>query len=72
MLHQNMDIIPGNTNIAALNTFISSKCHYDVIPQDLSERCGIGIATATKSLTKTMQKFLRSAVLPLGRRYQID
>ena len=72
MLHLNMDIDPGNTNTAAPNTFTSSEYHSDVIPQDLSERWGISIATATKTLTKTMQNFLRSAILPLGRRYRRD
>jgi hypothetical protein len=72
MLHRNMDIDPGTTDTAAPNTFTSSERHSDVTPQDLSERWGISIATATKTLTKTTQNFLRSAVLPLGRRYRTD
>jgi hypothetical protein len=66
-------IDPGISDVVpVVNTFQSSDRHSDVTPNDLSERWGISIATATKTLKKTTQKFLRSAVLPLARRYRAD
>ena len=63
---------PGESDVAARHTFQSSDRHTDVTAQDLSERWGISILTAAKTLKKTTQKFLRSAVLPLSRRYRTD
>ena len=62
----------GATDIKLPNTFTSSDRHSDVSPQDLSSRWGISIPTAVKTLKHTTQKFLRSALLPLGQRYQTD
>ena len=55
-----------------LSTFQSSERHTDVSPQDLSERWNISIQQATATLKKTTQWFIRSAVLPLLRRYRAD
>ena len=66
------DFDPGSSDVPLTNTFESSSRHTDVTPQDLSERWGISIATATNTLKKTSQRFLRSAVLPLSRRYRVD
>ena len=66
------DLDPGSTNVPLTNTFESSSRHGDVTQQALSERWGISLATATKTLKKTSQKFLRSAILPLSRRYKVD
>ena len=60
------------SDVPLINTFQSSARHTDVSPQELSERWGISIATATNTLKKTTQKFLRSAVLPLSRWYRAD
>jgi hypothetical protein len=65
-------IDPGNTDAPILPTFQSSDRHSDVSPQLLSERWGISIPTAMNTLKKTTQRFLRSAVLPLARRYRTD
>ena len=65
-------IDPGRSDVPARNAFESTDRHTDVTPQDLSERWGISISTAAKTLKKTTQKFLRSAVLPLSRRYRTD
>ena len=59
-------------NTKELNTFQSSERHTDVSPQDLSERWNISIQQATATLKKTTQRFIRSAVLPLSRRYRAD
>ena len=63
---------PGKSDVPIPNSFTSSNRHSDVTPQDLSERWGISILAATKTLKKTTQQFLRSAVLPLARRYRTD
>ena len=63
---------PGSADVPELHTFQSSDRHTDVSPADLSERWNISIATAIQTLKKTTQKFLRSAVLPLARRYRAD
>ena len=65
-------IDPGKSDVPARNAFQSTDRHTDVTPQDLSERWGISISTAAKTLKKTTQKFLRSAILPLSRRYRTD
>ena len=71
-LTRDNNIDPGNTDAALPPTFQSSDRHSDVTPQSLSERWGISLQTARKTLIKTTQRFLRSAVLPLGRRYRTD
>ena len=71
-LQRNEEMDSGKSDIPTLNTFQSSERHTDVTPQSLSERWGISLATATKTLQKTTQRFLRSAVLPLSRRYRVD
>lgn len=59
-------------DLPSMPTFQSKKRHTDVSPQDLSERWHIGIGQATETLKRTTQRFVRSAVLPLGRRYRAD
>ena len=62
----------GNADIHHPNTFQSKGRHTDVSASDLSERWCISIAQATATLKNTTQKFLRSAILPLARRYRAD
>ena len=71
-LTRDASIDPGKSDIPLMNTFHSSERHSDVAPHSLSERWGISLVTATKTLKQTTQKFLRSAVLPLSRRYRAD
>ena len=59
----------GRGDVPPINTFQSLSRHSDVTPQSLSERWCISIPTATLTLKKTTQRFLRSAILLLGRRY---
>ena len=65
-------IDPGKSDVQITHTFQSSDRHLYVTAQDLSERWGISISTSTNTSKKTTQKFLRSAVLPLSRRYRMD
>ena len=71
-LVRNIEIDPGATDAPPPSTFQSSQRHTDVSAQDLSERWHISLATAQNTLKKTTQKFLRSAILPLARRYRAD
>lgn len=71
-LTRNEDIDTGATDIPPTHTFVSSDRHSDVSAEQLSERWGIGIKAAKETLKKTTQRFLRSAVLPLSRRYRTD
>jgi hypothetical protein len=62
----------GTTDVPDTNAFHSSGRHSDVSPDSLSEKWCISLKAATKTLKKTTQRFLRSAVLPLSRRYRTD
>ena len=65
-------IDPGKSDVPITHKFQSSDRHSDVTAQDLSECLGISISTSANTLKKNTQKFLRSAVLTLSRRYITD
>ena len=60
----------SKSDVTELNVFQSSDRHTDVTPQQLSQRWGISVETAVKTLRQTTQKFVRCAILPLSRRYR--
>ena len=62
----------GDSDVKEIPTFQSTGRHTDTTPEDLSQRWHISIAQAIKTLKHTTQKFLRSAILPLSRRYRAD
>ena len=62
----------GKSDVKDLPTFSSKGRHADVSPEDLSQRWHISVSQAAQTLKKTTQKFLRSAILPLSRRYRSD
>ena len=62
----------GTSDAPTLYTFQSTNRHSDVTASDISERWGISLAQANKTIKATTQKFLRSATLPLSRRYRAD
>ena len=53
-------------------TFVSKERHTSITAAELSEQWLIGLRQATDTLKKTTQRIVRSAVLPLGRRYKAD
>ena len=59
-------------DVPTIPTFQSKKRHTDVTPQDLSERWCISIKQAFETLKRTTQRIVRSAIMPLGRRYKAD
>ena len=62
----------GTDDVPERMTFQSKGRHTDVSPEDLSERWVISVRQATETLKRTTQKFIRSAILPLARRYRVD
>ena len=58
------------SDVPTPNTFVSGDRKSDVTPQSLAERWLIGLDTAKKTLEKTTQRLVRSAILPLSRRYK--
>ena len=59
-------------DVPAARTFMSKERHTSVTAQDLSERWHIGIGQAMETLKRTTQRMVRSATMPLGRRYRVD
>jgi hypothetical protein len=58
--------------IQAPYTFLSTDRHSSVSPADLSERWGLSVAQAALTLKATTRHLLRSAIMPLARRYRAD
>ena len=53
-------------------TFQSKSRHSSVTPEELSERWSIGLKRAKDTICNTTQRILRSALLPLARRYRAN
>ena len=53
-------------------TFISKDRHSAVTAEDLSDRLNISVAQAAMTLRATTRKLVRSALMPLARRYRVD
>jgi hypothetical protein len=53
-------------------TFVSADRRADVTPQALSDRWMLGLKQAELTLKHTTQRYVRSALLPLARRYKAD
>ena len=58
--------------LPTLPTFQSKSRHSSVTPEDLSKRWLIGLKQAKDTIQNTTQRILRSALLPLARRYRAD
>ncbi len=59
-------------DLPPIKTFQSKGRHLSVSPEDLSERWQIGLEQSTETLKRTTQRVIRSAVMPLARRYRAD
>ena len=53
-------------------TFLLSKRHSNTTPEDLSETWNISVEQAKMTLDATTQNHVRSAIMPLSRRYRTD
>ena len=60
------------TSVFTPTTFQSSQRHLTVDSSSPSDRWGFGVAQAALNLKATTQKYVRSALLPLARRYRVD
>jgi hypothetical protein len=60
------------TDVPLRRTFASNERHTTVTAAELSERWCIGLAQATNTIRITTQRGIRSATLPLSRRYKAD
>ena len=59
-------------DITSARTFQSRECHSGITPADISEQWYVGLSQANTTLNATTQRLVRSALLPLSRRYQAD
>ena len=60
------------TDVQNPPTFSTESHRADVTPEALSEKWMIGLEQARLTLKSTTQRYLRSALLPLSRRYKAD
>lgn len=60
------------SDVPLRRTFVSNERHTSVTAAELSERWCIGLAQATNTIQITTQQGIRSATLPLSRRYKAD
>jgi hypothetical protein len=60
------------TDLPGHKTFISKQRHSAVTPEQISERWNIGLTQAKQTIKVTTQRGVRSAILPLSRRYRTD
>jgi hypothetical protein len=60
------------SDVPLRRTFVSNERHTSVTTAELSERWCIGLAQATNTIQVTTQQGIRSATLPLSRRYKAD
>jgi hypothetical protein len=60
------------TDLKGPPTFVTENRRADVSPQSLADRWLIGLEQAKLTLKSTTQRYLRSALLPTGRRYKAD
>ena len=60
------------TDVPGQKTFRSDERHATVDANELSERWGIGLKQAKQTVKATTQRGVRSALLPLSRRYRAD
>jgi hypothetical protein len=54
------------------HTFLSKDRHSRTTPEELSERWGLSVAQAALTLKATTRRLIRSALMPLARRYRVD
>ena len=64
--------ILSESDMKPTRTFISKDRHSDATPEDLSERWNISVSQAMLTLRATTRKLVRSAIMPLARRYRVD
>lgn len=66
------DTVYDQLDTPARRTFVSDERHLKVSAELIAERFGIGPIRAQKTLRVTTQRGVRSAILPITRRYRAD
>lgn len=62
----------ADADVPVRRTFVLTERHSSATAEALSERFGIGIHRARRTLDATLQNGVRSATLPMERRYRAD
>jgi hypothetical protein len=62
----------SSIDVPPIKNFVSTKRHSDITTADLSHQWRIGIKQAQDTLDTTTQRFSRSDLLPISRRYRND
>lgn len=57
---------------ALLSKLVTEKRHSPITPEEVSQKFGIGLDTAKKTIQVTTQRGIRHAIHPLHRRYRTD
>ena len=66
------DIMANRLDRRRTNATITNERHHGVKPELIAQKWGIGLEKARQTLKATTQQAVRSAVLPLKRRYRTD
>jgi hypothetical protein len=67
-----VDTVYEQRDIPSRRTFVSTERHEKVSAELLADRFGIGTKRAQRTLRVTTQRGVRSAILPISRRYRAD
>ena len=67
-----LDTVYDQTDAPARRTFVSDERHIKLTVEALAEKFGISIPRAQRTLRVTTQRGVRSAILPISRRYRAD
>ena len=69
LIPENPRLVIGEEELTPRKSFISKDRHSSMAAQDLSERWNISVAQAAMILKATTRRLIRSALMPLARRY---
>ncbi|KAI2502896.1 Reverse transcriptase (RNA-dependent DNA polymerase) [Fragilaria crotonensis] len=67
-----VETVYDQTDTPARRTFVSDERHTKVTAEMIAEKFGISIPRAQRTLRVTTQRGVRSAILPISRRYRAD
>ena len=68
----NVNVRSDDADVPRRRTLVSTERHLGIDPATIAELWGIGYNKAKATIEATMQRGIRSALLPLSRRYKAD
>ena len=71
-INAQVETVYDQTDTPGRRTFVSDERHVKVTAEMLAEKFGISIPRAQRTLRVTTQRGVRSAILPISRRYRAD